>query len=490
MTAYYTGEKEGVYIDASGLLGYNGTKFKIDDINVNELLNSLVDKVFETIKGAIDGLKGGATAQNIQQAFVDNGEIVIQHGAYSAAEGDGSVDVLSLVSMILDHINVNMDGNIFNIRDISVDLSRDILDTIFSLVFTGDNAGADIPITGALLKYVNNGAQQNKNLTLSAELGVREYNEANTEYSLAPLIGLALGVDITFGKINNLPDFEATFEKLESELDQNEGAYLPILKNGALNTDLLHVNVSTGLTLDIETLKGELAKIEVNMPEKEIGTMFKGILLKALIELGNIDGGLKLDINADVDLTGGLDTSAILDLLLKSSAKIAITRSSDVEGKNPLLAIYLQDGWVYLKADLLCISVKQIKLNVRELIDMLGKSSNDSSSNQALVADEKKTAKTEWTSMPFSDSWQVSSTDSNSAITPSKSSLFPTSLNKSSDFSTSTALRLNLQAPNSTAESALLSTTDSIFPNFNSACSCLWATMSTSTCPSTVCPQV
>ncbi|HBW05592.1 MAG TPA: hypothetical protein DEF02_03285, partial [Clostridiales bacterium] len=384
VTAYYTGEKEGVYIDAGGLLGYSGTKFKIDDINVNELLGDLVDKVFETVKGAIDGLKGGATTQNIQQAFVDNGEIVIQHGAYSAAEGEGSVDVLSLVSMILDHVNVGMDENIFNIRDISVDLSRDILETIFSLVFTGDNAGADIPITGALLKYVNNGAQQNKNLTLSAELGVREYNEANTEYSLAPLIGLALGVDITFGKINNLPGFEATFEKLENELAQNEDAYLPILKNGALNTDLLHVNVSTGLTLDIETLKGELANIEVNMPDQEIGTMFKGILLKALIELGNIDGGLKLDINADIDLTGGLDTSAILDLLLKSSAKIAISKQSDNE---EVLAIYLQDGWVYLEADILCISVKQIKLNVRELVDMLG-TSDDPSSSHALVADE------------------------------------------------------------------------------------------------------
>lgn len=33
VTAYYTGAREGVYLDASGLLGSNGTKFKIDDIN-------------------------------------------------------------------------------------------------------------------------------------------------------------------------------------------------------------------------------------------------------------------------------------------------------------------------------------------------------------------------------------------------------------------------------------------------------------------------
>lgn len=93
VTAYYTGAREGVYLDASGLLGSNGTKFKIDDINVNDLLGELVDKAFAAIKGALDGLKGGATTQNIQQTLVDNGEIVIQHGAFAAADSDGSVDV-------------------------------------------------------------------------------------------------------------------------------------------------------------------------------------------------------------------------------------------------------------------------------------------------------------------------------------------------------------------------------------------------------------
>ena len=376
ITAYYTGAREGIYIDASGLLGTNGTKFKIDDINVNDLLGELVDKAFAAIKGALDGLKGGATTQNIQQTLVDNGEIVIQHGAFAADDSEGSVDVLALVSMILDHVNLDMDGNIFNIRGIEVQLTRDLLDTIFGMVFKGENAGANIPIQNASLVYKNLGAQQEKTLTLSANLGVE-----NAE----PLVGLALGVGVTFGKINNLPGFNATFEKLEDELDSNAGAYLPILKNGAFNTDLLHVNVSTGLTIDVNTLKGELAKLTVDMPNKDIGTMFKGVLLTALIELGNIEGGLKLDINADIDLSGGIKADAILDMVLKSSAKIAISKQSN---KEEVLSLYLQDGWIYLKADILCINIKEIKVNVKELLDSLGVGSSGSGSGQALTADD------------------------------------------------------------------------------------------------------
>lgn len=148
---------------------------------------------------------------------------------------------------------------------------------------------------------------------------------------------------------------------------------------------MLHVNVSTGLTVDVNTLKGELAKITVDMPNQDIGTMFKGVLLTALIELGNIDGGLKLDINADIDLTGGLNADAILDMILKSSAKIAISKQSNNE---EVLALYLQDGWIYLKADILCINVKEIKVNAKELLASLGIGASGSGSGQALTADD------------------------------------------------------------------------------------------------------
>lgn len=403
LSALYKGSLNGIYIDASGLLGSNGTKFKIDDINVNQLLDDLIGQLFDKIKGAIDGLKGDATsqaardyfadgmkAQAIQQALVDNGELIVQHGAFESADGDGSVDVLALVSTILDHINVDMDENIFNINGIQFDLTRDLLETIFGMVFTGNNIGADIPISEASLTYTNKGAQQEKSIKLDATLGIREYNETHTDFTLDPLIGLGLGIDVTFGKITNQGQFEKNFTDLEQDLADNPGAYLPILKNGALNTDLLHVNLSTGLSIDIDTLKGKLAEISVDLPDQELGNLFKGVLVNVLLELGNIEGGLKLDVNADLDLTGGLDTSAILDILLKSSAKIAITRRSDVEGNNPLLAIYLQDGWAYLKADLLCINVKEIKIDVKELIGMLGLdgSGSQNDAQEAAVADE------------------------------------------------------------------------------------------------------
>ena len=53
-----------------------------------------------------------------------------------------------------------------------------------------------------------------------------------------------------------------------------------------------------------------------------------------------------------------------------------------------MLALYLQDGWIYLKADILCINVKEIKVNAKELLASLGIGASGSGSGQALTADD------------------------------------------------------------------------------------------------------
>ena len=202
ITAYYDGAKEGVYLDASGVLGSRGTKFKIDDINVNKIIGDLVDKLFATIKGAI---KGDSTTNAQYNQLVQDADIVIQHRAEASADGD-TTDVMGLISAILDQIDIKMDGNIFNIQQIKVDITQTILDSIFSLVFTGDNAGAKIPVTSAGIVYKNNGTFDTKTIDISADLGVD---------GAYPLLKAGLGISLLFGNIAD----EASFNKAFADLD-------------------------------------------------------------------------------------------------------------------------------------------------------------------------------------------------------------------------------------------------------------------------------
>ena len=371
ITAYYDGAKEGVYLDASGVLGTRGTKFKIDDINVNKLIGDLVDKLFATIKGAI---KGNSTTNAQYNQLVEDADIVIQHRAEAAADG-GTTDVMGLISAILDQIDIKMDGDIFNIQQIKVDITQTILDSIFSLVFTGDKAGAKIPVTSAGIVYKNNGTFDTKTIDISADLGVD---------GAYPLVKAGLGIGVLFGNIADEASFNQIFANLDAELAENPSAYLPLLKNGKLNTNLLHVNVSTGLSIDLETLKGALAQIKVDLPNQQIGDAFTGVLIDVLLELGNIDGGLKLDIDADLDVTGGFSVSS----LLKSTAKIIVSKKSNGE---KVISLYLQDGWLYADLDVLCLKVEKIKVNVNELLTMLGvdiSGGGNGGSTSALTAED------------------------------------------------------------------------------------------------------
>ena len=367
--AYYDGSLEGVYIDASGVLGENGTKFRVDDINVNELLDSLIDKLFDTIKNAI---QGDATGSASYAQLLDDADIIIEHDTLASA----SVDTMSLISAIVEKVKVDMDGNIFNIKGISVALTQDVLDMIFGLVFTGDNAGAKIPLQSAELKYENDGGQREKRLGLTAKLLI-----PNTDSNINNGLDLTLGLGgaITFGNINNIDYFNDAFAYVQEHANE----YLPILSNGELNANLLHVNVSTGIKIDFETLKGTLADLKIDLRDQELGDSFRGILIDLLIELGNIKGGLKLDLSADIDATDGIDLNAIL----KSTAKIVISKSNG----DQVLSLYLQDGVLYLDASLLSsIKVDKVKVDLAELLPALGVGASTSSKDAYVVDDDTK----------------------------------------------------------------------------------------------------
>ncbi|MDE5601036.1 MAG: hypothetical protein K2J16_00875, partial [Clostridia bacterium] len=371
--AYYDGSREALYIDASGMFGDDNTKLKVTELNLNETIDGLFDSLFETIVGAI---KGDKNAEEQYAQFASDGTIVKQHSAVTADDGNEIFDTMSLISAILDNVTIAMNGDIFNINKIAVSLTQDILDYIFGLVFAPGSAleGAVIPVSDVKLEYNNLGFAQKKSLGIGATLNVDDHGA---------LASLKVGGDLTFGSISDRELFEGKFKEIE------DGEYLAITKDGALNTDVLHVKLSTDVNINIEALRGELAALKLDIKDIELGDSLKGLLIDILFELESIESGLNADIQVDLDLSGGFALSS----LLNSTAMISIKKVDGTE----LLGLYLQDGYLYINASLFNdknnnsnngLNIKQISVNVAELLEMFGLDLGAGSASEAGVAED------------------------------------------------------------------------------------------------------
>ncbi|MDE6059947.1 MAG: hypothetical protein K2G31_00515, partial [Clostridia bacterium] len=372
--AYYDGSREALYVDASGFFGDDNTKLKVTELNLNKTIDSLFDSLFDTIIGAI---KGDKNAEEQYAQFASDGTIVKYHSAVTADDGNEIFDTMSLISAILDNVTIVMNGDIFNINKIAVSLTQDILDYIFGLVFTPGSAleGAVIPVSDVKLEYNNLGFAQKKSLGIGATLNVDDYGA---------LASLKVGGDLTFGSIFDREAFENKFKEIE------DSEYLAITKDGALNTDVLHIKLSTDINIDIQALRGELAALKLDIKDIELGDSIKGLLIDILFELESIESGLKADIRVDLDLSGGFSLAS----LLNSTAMISITK---VDGSE-VLGLYLQDGYLYINASLFNdknnnnnkngLNINQISVNVAELLEMLGLDLSAGSASEAGVADD------------------------------------------------------------------------------------------------------
>ena len=379
---YYTGLDKAVFIDASGMLGNRNTKLKVENIDIVEIVDGLMDQLLDTIMNAING---NANTEAQYEQLAAEGGIIKQHTGIAAAEDESNEigDTMGLIMAIIDNITVGMDGNIFNINSIHFEMTQNILDYIFGLIFVGDLEGGTVPITNASLEYRNIGFGEQKSLSITAGLGASKNN---------PLVKLGVGLGIKFGSLSDPTSFNDLFGALEKEKKN----YLPITKDGELNTDILHVSIQTDLNIDLEALSGTLAQLNIDLKDLAIGNSVKGVMFDILFKLGSIRGGLKANIEADIDLTGGLNSDSLLGsvakILLNSTAKIVITSDEKVEATGEykeLLSIYLQDGKLYIDASVLCLSLDHVMIDLTELLGMMGVEIEDGSSEEeAFVADE------------------------------------------------------------------------------------------------------
>lgn len=265
----YVGADDALYIDLSGLLGTG--KFVIDGIDVNSLLSGLIDDLVETVKNALAGANLLPEEKEQLDEFTSAADELLADGTVlqvygASASGEPISDTIGLVKAIFDNIDVDMAGNIFNIQAITVTLTQEILDYIWSLAFTGDLEGATIPIVGdVVLQYLNNGFATTKDITLDVNLGNVETGNV--------IAGIGVGITAQFGSVIDQGYFNGKISSFSA--GRQNGEYITLASfadlfdesgNFALDPVKLLAGIESvgiGLSADINisALEGGLADI-------------------------------------------------------------------------------------------------------------------------------------------------------------------------------------------------------------------------------------
>lgn len=385
----YVGADEALYVDLTGILGAG--KVKVSNLNLNAVLGDLINQLIETIKNGIGGLSA-AEQQQVENYIaaaeneIANGGIV--QGITANGDGEPIQDTVGLIVAIINNINVNKDGDIFNITGVTVTLTQTILDYIFGLVFTGDFEGANIPLVPPTgkdnieLEYVNEGFGKLKTIKLGAGLGI-EPNEAVLE--------LGLRIDAQFGSVRNPEYFNSRIAEFKEGNAKGEFITLAtfddlkalIAGDGTFDVSKLLAGIDTvGLGLEIgvniSAQPGKLADIKYDNGNDLAITVLAAfeeafganatLVLKA--ELGGLD---KL-------VSGGLGIGA----LLGSSNIYAGLRISD--GSTPL-EIWLMQGVLYVKADEQILGGLNVKMDLSDILASLGNGGGTTAAD-ASAADE------------------------------------------------------------------------------------------------------
>ena len=281
----YVGAEEALFVDLTGILGTG--KVYITDINVNDLLGGLIDQLIGTIRDAIK--EAGLIDENKEvvddfvttaRELIANGDVIRTVG--TSADGEPIADTLGLVKAIIENIDVDMAENIFNLKQVQITLTQEILDYIFyKLIFvdanTGEPTGEKIPIAGdVVLELTDNGFASSKDITIDLDLAA-ETGEDNVLQNFA---SLGVGISARFGSVENENYFDNKIAAIKA--DRQNGKYIKLLSFDMLKDE--DGNISFGIFKDAAgnfTLD--------NLPLDEI-----------LAGIDSVEVGLQADILLDV----------------------------------------------------------------------------------------------------------------------------------------------------------------------------------------------
>ena len=338
----YIGAERSLYADLTGILGRNA-KVKITDFDLNAFLSEQIDSLLVTIKEAIAGLTGDDQAASqaeydAAKALVDEGEIVKHYVASSSDDEPATLDTIGLIMAILENIEVDMNGDIFNIEGIGVTLTKQIINSIVNLI----SPGATLPLMGDVaLNYSNPGFGETKELTISGlAIGV---DDGSGTGAIKTLAEVGLGIGIRLGTFADDAGFRAAIEDIATADANHEYAAL-LTFDQLLNTDSIvigdilanvgTVSVDLSLGIDIDAIGGEFLDFTYGNSD------FLIAVLAAFAEEG-LDVGATLKLSADVDLAALLTTDA--------TGALALNAAGLLTGANLYLALIGGDGTAALE---------------------------------------------------------------------------------------------------------------------------------------------
>ncbi len=388
-TVAYVGSEQALFADLTGILGRNA-KVMVSGFNLNEFLSEQIDGLLITIRDAIAGLS--ESAQQSAQAEYDaavtepiaNGDIVKYYVASSSDDEPANLDTVGLIQAILGAIEVDMNGDIFNIEGIGVTITKQILNSILSLA----GVQGTLPIMGDIkLQYDNPGFGETKTVDISGlALGIDDGTG-----NLRTLLDLGLGLSIRMGTIEDDAAYESTLAAIRAGNANHEYANLltfaQLLDINNVNiADILGnvgtVSVDLSLGIDINAIGGDFL---------EFGYDSDSIVLKLLAAFADeegIDANAILKLAADINLSSLLATDPVTGALsfnvkglLDANLYLALLTGEDAE---PALELWLNGGVVYLVTDLL--GGMNIKVDLAPFLAMADDSQAGGSSSAALTA--------------------------------------------------------------------------------------------------------
>ena len=388
-TVAYVGSEQALFADLTGILGRNA-KVMVSGFNLNEFLSEQIDGLLVTIRDAIAGLSG--SAQQSAQAEYDaavtepiaNGDIVKYYVASSSDDEPANLDTVGLIQALLGAIEVDMNGDIFNIEGIGVTITKQILNSILSLA----GVQGTLPIMGDIrLQYANPGFGETKTIDISGlALGIDDGTG-----NLRTLLDLGLGMSIRMGTIEDSEAYEKTLAAIRAGNANHEYANLLTFEqlldiNNVDIADILGnvgtVSVDMSLGIDINAIGGDFL---------EFGYDSDSIVLKLLAAFADeegIDANAILKLAADINLSSLLATDPVTGALsfnvkglLDANLYLALLTGEDAE---PALELWLNGGVVYLVTDLL--GGMNIKVDLAPFLAMADDSQAGGSSSAALTA--------------------------------------------------------------------------------------------------------
>ena len=388
-TVAYVGSEQALFADLTGILGRNA-KVMVSGFNLNEFLSEQIDGLLITIRDAIAGLSD--SAQQSAQAEYDaavtepiaNGDIVKYYVASSSDDEPANLDTVGLIQAILGAIEVDMNGDIFNIEGIGVTITKQILNSILSLA----GVQGTLPIMGDIrLQYANPGFGETKTVDISGlAIGVDDGSG-----NLRTLLDLGLGMSIRMGTIEDSAAYENTLAAIRAGNANHEYANLLTFEqlldiNNVDIADILGnvgtVSVDLSLGIDINAIGGDFL---------EFGYDSDSIVLKLLAAFADeegIDANAILKLAADINLSSLLATDPVTGALsfnvkglLDANLYLALLTGEDAE---PALELWLNGGVVYLVTDLL--GGMNIKVDLAPFLAMADDSQAGGSSSAALTA--------------------------------------------------------------------------------------------------------